>query len=105
MIARTCKHCGADISKRHWIAKQCLKCGLKVWGRITGANKAASMVNRAVKKGLLQPAKQCTCVDCGKQAMDYDHRDYNKPLEVVPVCRSCNKKRGPAIPATGFAYS
>lgn len=29
--------------------------------------------------------------------MDYDHRDYTKPLSVEPVCRSCNKLRGPAI--------
>jgi hypothetical protein len=37
------------------------------------------------------------CVDCGAQARDYDHRDYNKPLEVDPVCRRCNLRRGPAI--------
>ena len=36
-------------------------------------------------------------MDCGKQAHEYDHRDYDKPLEVEPTCKSCNSKRGPAI--------
>ena len=35
------------------------------------------------------------CFDCGKPAMHYDHRDYSKPLEVSPVCASCNYRRGP----------
>jgi hypothetical protein len=42
------------------------------------------------------------CVDCGAQARDYDHRDYNKPLEVNPVCRRCNLRRGPAIEVAGL---
>ena len=32
-----------------------------------------------------------------RRATQYDHRDYNKPLEVTPVCPSCNGKRGAAI--------
>lgn len=59
---------------------------------------ARQMVTAAIKKGFLQPAHEHDCVDCGAQALDYDHRDYNKPLEVEPVCRPCNKKRGPGIP-------
>lgn len=54
-------------------------------------------VSRAVRTGLLQPARELACVDCGKSASDYDHRDYAKPLSVDPVCRSCNQKRGPAL--------
>lgn len=38
------------------------------------------------------------CVDCKKRrAVHWEHRDYNKPLEVEPVCRSCNYKRGQGI--------
>lgn len=55
-------------------------------------------VRRAISSGALPPAKECTCVDCGEPARHYDHRDYNKALEVQPVCVSCNLKRGPAIP-------
>jgi len=36
------------------------------------------------------------CTDCGAQARDYDHRDYARPLDIEPVCRRCNQKRGPA---------
>lgn len=38
------------------------------------------------------------CVDCGKPATCYDHRDYQRPDEVEPVCRACNARRGPALP-------
>lgn len=34
------------------------------------------------------------CVDGAAPATCYDHRDYKKPLDVVPVCNSCNAKRG-----------
>jgi hypothetical protein len=44
----------------------------------------------------MRPARDFACADCGKPATDYDHRDYRKPLEVEPVCHSCNLKRGPA---------
>lgn len=54
-------------------------------------------VTAAVRRGDLKPAKECVCVDCGAPARHYDHRDYNKPLEVGPVCPSCNARRGPAM--------
>ena len=37
-------------------------------------------------------------MDCGAPARHYDHRDYNKPLEIEPVCVRCNLLRGHAIP-------
>src|SRR5688500_869090 len=59
--------------------------------------KAASAVKKAILKGILPKITHETkCVDCGKKARDYEHRDYSKPLLVEPVCRSCNIKRGPA---------
>ncbi len=61
------------------------------------AVRAISLVARAVKKGLMPKAKECVCVDCGLPAFDHDHRDYLKPLDVVPVCRGCNQRRGPAL--------
>lgn len=58
---------------------------------------AGSAVSAAVGKGFLSPASDHACVDCGRPAKEYDHRDYLKPLKVEPVCRTCNKKRGYAI--------
>lgn len=37
------------------------------------------------------------CVDCGRAAEEYDHRDYKKPMEVEPVCKACNAARGPGL--------
>lgn len=99
---RACRQCAADISARHYLAALCFACA-KSWGDRTGASKATAAVREAVRRGQLAKARQCACADCGSKATDYDHRDYNKPLEVQPVCRSCNKKRGPAIPAQEIA--
>lgn len=59
-------------------------------------HKARKIFLSAKRKGRFPNAKTLTCVDCGKQAHDWDHRSYLRPLDVVPVCRSCNLKRGPA---------
>jgi hypothetical protein len=61
---------------------------------------AWEVVNRAKKSGLLpRLAKEFyTCVDCrSKRATAWDHRDYRKPLNVEPVCSSCNTLRGSAL--------
>jgi hypothetical protein len=58
--------------------------------------RAQGVAQRAVKQGRLPQAKRLRCVDCDGRAEVYDHRDYLKPLEVVPVCQGCNKRRGPA---------
>lgn len=59
--------------------------------------RAQSMVAAAKRQGLL-PLLDGTiaCTDCGDPAQEYDHRDYGRPLDVQPVCRSCNKRRGTA---------
>jgi len=59
--------------------------------------KALAAVQRAKYKGLLPKLDGAIlCVDCGRSAIHYDHRDYLKPLDVVPTCQSCNFKRGRA---------
>lgn len=61
------------------------------------AEKATSKVQSAVARGILPKIDgSISCMDCGKPARCYDHRDYLKPLEVDPVCHKCNKKRGRA---------
>jgi hypothetical protein len=55
-------------------------------------------VLKARRQGLLPALNgSIACVDCGEPAAHYDHRDYSKPLDVVPVCRSCNCRRGPGL--------
>ncbi len=56
-------------------------------------------VLRAIRRGELKSLwdGKTACVDCGKPAIYYDHRDYGEPLDVEPVCASCNSNRGPAL--------
>lgn len=55
-------------------------------------------IKKAVKDGYLPRPATLLCLDCGCPAQVYDHRDYNRPLDVEPVCHACNVKRGPALP-------
>ena len=68
----------------------------------TGRQGAATAVARAIAGGLLQSAREMLCTDSGGKATEYDHRDYNKPLQVAAVCRRCNRQRGHAIPRVGY---
>lgn len=56
---------------------------------------AAKAVQRAIRHKLLLPAKECICVDCGKQARHYHHESYaeQERLNVTPLCASCHKRR------------
>lgn len=63
---------------------------------LSGQRLAHSEINKAIRRGDLPKPKDCVCADCGKQARAYDHRDYNAPLSVEPVCGTCNYRRGPA---------
>src|SRR4051812_14246934 len=46
--------------------------------------RATVTVRNAIVRGLLRPARTFPCMDCGAWATEYDHRNYNKPLEVEP---------------------
>lgn len=61
-------------------------------------SRAHAAVRVAIKRGLLPRLRDgdYACADCGGLALEYDHRDYGRPLDVDPVCRSCNHKRGTA---------
>ena len=61
------------------------------------STRARTAVQRAIKEGLFSKASDHACVDCGKPAACYDHRDYARPLDVQPVCRSCNAYRGTSV--------
>jgi hypothetical protein len=94
---KVCAECG-QLCETGMKSARCRPCASDRYKEILKAQvPAVSAVNKAVKSGFLaKPATQL-CVDCGKQAAYYDHRDYRKPLDVEPVCRSCNRKRGHAL--------
>ena len=63
---------------------------------------AVAAVGRAVAAGVMPPARLFGCSDCPRPAEEYDHRHYGAPLAVVPVCVSCNKRRGRALDLIGL---
>lgn len=93
-IDRACQQCGGALQRVHYHTRFCNACADR---RTNGGGKreARAAVGRAVANGQLPRASTLKCADCGGQARDYDHRDYSRPLDVEPVCRSCNKLRGP----------
>lgn len=66
-----------------------------------GKEEAVSAVSAAIRDGQLPHPRGLLCADCSGPAVEYEHRDYNKPLQVNPICRGCNLRRGPAIPVHG----
>lgn len=67
------------------------------------SRRATAQVKRAIKHGLIPAISHDTkCVDCGNPARDYEHRYYTRPLDVEPVCRGCNQRRGPALDVHEF---
>jgi hypothetical protein len=99
-VVFNCLACGKRAS-RNFRARQRLCWSCVGTHRAEGAA-AVRQVTRAIRLGQLPKPSTLQCVDCGNPATEYDHRDYAKPLDVQPVCRSCNKLRGPARPALTF---
>ena len=89
---KDCPMCGTGFKNRasHYCSSGCG----------TSAHSISLIAHRLVKKAVdscaIPKASDFPCADCGEKAVEYDHRDYTKPLAVDPVCRSCNTKRGPA---------
>lgn len=97
-----CEKCFALIRGRSETARLCLKCaGMRTQKRAISRYQtlAHQFVTIAVRYGDLTNLQEnfVACADCGSRAQEYDHRDYMKPLQVDPVCRSCNQARGEAL--------
>lgn len=65
----------------------------------TPQEEAHKQVAQAIRIGHLRAPRNFSCADCQESATEYDHRDYGRPLDVEPVCRGCNARRGPAVGA------
>ena len=48
--------------------------------------KANRMITNAIRSGRMPPAKTKECYYCDDNATAYHHPDYNRPLDVIPVC-------------------
>lgn len=95
---KDCARCKAPMPLlRHHKTYLCNACKGGLRNSRKSGVEAHLMVSLAVRLGYLRPLFECRCVDCGAPAEHYDHRDYSKPIDVEPVCRKCNYKRGPAL--------
>ena len=99
-----CIFCNLEIQNRDSRAKICWPC-VDSNRKLNGQVAAMNAVSKAVRQGNLPSVKTLLCVDCGKPGQCYDHRDYNKPTEVEPVCRKCNKRRGSAKPLVSYSLN
>ena len=56
------------------------------------ASRVATITRRALKAGVL--VRPDTCTDCGRDGalMDAVHADYDRPLEVLWLCRRCHHR-------------
>lgn len=68
--------------------------GCKRQSNVSDKVYARHRTSTRIYRGIIPPAKEFKCMDCGKQALDYDHPDYSKPDLLEPVCKKCHKKRG-----------
>lgn len=96
----TCKGCGcSEMVTGGTDSFHCADCRKEKGMRDLNSPKylAHRAVAKARKAGHLADPRTLTCVDCQAPAIEYDHRDYSKPLAVEPVCRRCNLRRGPAL--------
>ena len=90
---RPCAKCGTDLGPGYEKPFYCWPCRKEIAAirvRVT------QLVHRAIHRGELSHPKTLVCVDCGSSAQCYDHRSYDRPLDVEAVCRKCNHRRGPA---------
>lgn len=90
----SCARCGEDFTKsgRPTRIAFCPPCDKD---RKREQFNATRIVRRNIASGKFPPVTGKKCCDCGAPAVNYDHRDYTKPLEVDPVCKACNQLRGP----------
>lgn len=92
----TCIGCGERIDASSSARLFCGRCGNK---QTTETRRAMGRVRAAIVRGDLPRPQGLPCADCGAPSYGYDHRDYARPLDVQPVCRGCNTRRGPALSA------
>lgn len=96
---RNCPVCRREDDHMTMHRQRCTACSIDQYHRLAAiSGPAHRKVLKAVRDGLLPKLDgSVACVDCGQKARRYDHREYARPLEVDPVCCSCNGKRGPAL--------
>ena len=53
-------------------------------------NRVSWKMQNAIRSGRLPRANTLSCAVCGEPAEHYHHDNYDKPLDVIPLCRQCH---------------
>lgn len=94
-VFKSCLHCASPFLRAGGGSRLCLRCASLC---SSASMRSVRAVRKAIAAGELSHFSALYCVDCGAFADRYEHRDYAEPLKVDPVCRSCNARRGHALP-------
>ena len=52
--------------------------------------RARQAIGNAVRRGKISRISTQNCAECPAQAKQYHHDDYDKPLQVIPLCNRCH---------------
>jgi hypothetical protein len=98
IISRACSKCGGDLGDRYGKQRYCLSCHAAYMREHRPKHRELSLeakkkancrsyANVYQRRGVLlkQP-----CVRCGCPTAEKHHPDYDKPLEVIWMCRECH---------------
>ena len=67
--------------------------GIRYQERHPDQRRVKHIVNHAVENNRMPRVTTLICTDCNKPAQHYHHDDYEKPLDVVPLCQICHIQR------------
>lgn len=103
-LLAVCYRCKYEWISRVEDIRTCAKCRSPYWNKAKTDGEyynmqtfALRIVSISRKEGLLADPKTLKCMDCGKNAKYWEHRNYARPLLVDPICQKCNIKRGKSI--------
>lgn len=95
MTPKHCYQCGHDWVARVKVPPRCPSCmtrnWTKQWAEMARKDYSRSIFHQAVKDGrLLRPL---CCSQCASTTrIEGHHEDYDKPLDVMWLCRGCHAK-------------
>ena len=96
-MVKRCPRCDALHNRNHAWCAPCHAAYMRQWrkGRILTAEQrrkgsARSYANVYLRRGKITREP---CIDCGIDEAEMHHEDYDKPTEVIWLCRDCHLDR------------